>query len=151
MTHREYIGKKVAETRQEKGLSIRKLEELCGVTASNITKIEHGRYNVSIDILGKICDALGYHVDIKPNMDEVIVTKEDMKKIVECFQKHTKEIKVSGNTLVDVMQKLKNDCDLSCMKEMREDIDKKRADYFYKPSIPEEKPKEVLKFNLKRE
>ena len=145
------IGGQVAAIRKKKGLSIRELAEACGVTAQNITKIEHGKYNVSIDILGKICEALGCHVDIMKNLNEVVVTKEDMKKIVECFQKHTKEIKVSGNTLVDVMQKLKNDCDLSCMKEMREDIDKKRADYFYKPSIPEEKPKEVLKFNLKRE
>ena len=151
MSNREYLGKRIAEIRQAKGLSIRQLAEASGVNFANIYKIENGKYNVSIDILGKICEAFGYHVYIKPNMDEVIVTKEEMKKIVECFQKHTKEIKVSGDTLVDVMQKLKNDCDLSCMKEMREDIDKKRADYFYKPSIPEEKPKEVLKFNLKRE
>lgn len=151
MNNRDYIGKRIAEIRQAKGLSIRQLAEASGVNFANIYKIENGKYNVSIDILGKICEALGYHVDIMKNLNEVVVTKEDMKKIVECFQKHTKEIKVSGNTLVDVMQKLKNDCDLSCMKEMREDIDKKRADYFYKPSIPEEKPKEVLKFNLKRE
>lgn len=52
------IGGQVATIRKEKGLSIRELAEACGVTAQNITKIEHGRYNVSIDILGKICDAL---------------------------------------------------------------------------------------------
>ena len=62
--NREYIGKRVAEIRQAKGLSIRKLAELCGVTASNITKIEHGRYNVSVDILGKICDALDCRIDL---------------------------------------------------------------------------------------
>ena len=62
--NREYIGKRVAEIRQAKGLSIRKLEELCGVSAQNITKIEHGRYNVSIDILGKICEALGRKIEI---------------------------------------------------------------------------------------
>ena len=64
MNNREYIGKRVAEIRQAKGLSIRKLAELCGVTASNITKIEHGRYNVSIDILGKICESLGVRLDL---------------------------------------------------------------------------------------
>ena len=61
---REYIGRRIAEIRQAKGLSIRQLAELCGVSAQNITKIEHGRYNVSIDILGKICDALDYRIDI---------------------------------------------------------------------------------------
>ena len=81
------IGGQVAAIRDKKGLSIRELAEACGVTAQNITKIEHGKYNVSIDILGKICEALGYHVDIKPNMDEVIVTKEEMKKIAETIQR----------------------------------------------------------------
>ena len=64
MNHREYIGKRVAEIRQAKGLSIRQLAELCGVTAQNITKIEHGKYNVSVDILGKICNALGCKIEI---------------------------------------------------------------------------------------
>ena len=64
MNNREYIGKRVAEIRQAKGLSIRQLAELCGVTAQNITKIEHGKYNVSVDILGKICEALGCRIDI---------------------------------------------------------------------------------------
>lgn len=70
------IGGQVATIRKEKGLSIRELAEACGVTAQNITKIEHGKYNVSVDILGKICDALGYHVDIRQNMDEVVVAKD---------------------------------------------------------------------------
>ena len=62
--NREYIGRRVAEIRQAKGLSIRQLADLCGVSAQNITKIEHGRYNVSVDILGKICDALGCRIEI---------------------------------------------------------------------------------------
>ena len=64
MNNREYIGKRIAEIRQAKGLSIRQLAELCGVSAQNITKIEHGRYNVSVDILGKICEALNCRIEI---------------------------------------------------------------------------------------
>ena len=64
MNNREYIGKLIAEIRQAKGLSIRQLAELCGVSAQNITKVEHGKYNVSVDILGKICEALGCRIDI---------------------------------------------------------------------------------------
>lgn len=60
------IGGQVAAIRKEKGLSIRELAEACGVTAQNITKIEHGKYNVSIDILGKICEALGSEIRIQP-------------------------------------------------------------------------------------
>ena len=58
------IGGQVATIRKEKGLSIRELAEACGVTAQNITKIEHGKYNGSIDILGKICEALECRIDI---------------------------------------------------------------------------------------
>ncbi len=58
------IGGQIAAIRNKKGLSIRELAEACGVTAQNITKIEHGRYNVSVDILGKICKALGCRIYI---------------------------------------------------------------------------------------
>ena len=83
MNNREYIGKRIAEIRQDKGLSIRQLAEASGVNFANIYKIENGKYNVSIDILGKICEALGYHVDINPNMDEIIVTKEEIEEAIE--------------------------------------------------------------------
>jgi DNA-binding Xre family transcriptional regulator len=58
------IGKRIAEIRQEKGLSIRQLAEACGVNFANIYKIENGKYNVSVDILGKICEALNCRIDI---------------------------------------------------------------------------------------
>ena len=79
MSNREYIGKRIAEIRQAKGLSIRQLADASGVNFANVYKIENGKYNVSIDILGKICDALGCSVDIKQNVGEVIVTKEKRK------------------------------------------------------------------------
>ena len=104
---REYIGKRVAEIRQAKGLSIRNLADLCGVSAQNITKIEHGRYNVSIDILGKICEALGYHVDIKPNMDEVVVTKEEIEELREKIRGIEEKtfVTVKGSSLVEELKK----------------------------------------------
>lgn len=65
MEHRERIGKRIAEIRKEKGYTVRRLAELSGVNYSNIGKIENGRYNVSIDILSKICTALGAEISIK--------------------------------------------------------------------------------------
>lgn len=64
MNNREYIGKRIAEIRQAKGLSIRQLAEASGVNFANIYKIENGKYNVSVDILGKICEALGCRIDL---------------------------------------------------------------------------------------
>lgn len=65
MNSREKIGRRIAEIRQTKGLTIRQLAEMSGVNFANIYKIENGKYNVSIDILGKICDALGCRIELK--------------------------------------------------------------------------------------
>ena len=64
MSNREYIGKRIAEIRKAKGMSIRQLADASGVNFANIYKIENGKYNVSIDILGKICEALGCRIDV---------------------------------------------------------------------------------------
>ena len=64
-SHRERIGASIRNLRIEKGMSLRELAEKSGINHSNIVKIEAGRYNVSIDILTKICDALGAEIDIK--------------------------------------------------------------------------------------
>ena len=67
MTHREYIGQQLAALRNKQGLTrltTRQLADMCGVTYVNISKIENGRYNVSIDILQKVCDALGADIRI---------------------------------------------------------------------------------------
>lgn len=55
----------MAELRNKRGLSIRQLAAQCGVASSNIGKIERGRYNVSVDILGRVCDALGARLKIE--------------------------------------------------------------------------------------
>lgn len=66
-TYRADIGRQVAELRAKRGLSTRQLAELCGVNFANIGKIERGSYNVSIDILGKVCAALGARIKIEEN------------------------------------------------------------------------------------
>lgn len=62
--NRERIGQQIAQLRQARGYSMRELADMSGVNFANIYKIENGKYNVSIDILGKICDALGCRIDI---------------------------------------------------------------------------------------
>lgn len=65
MSNREYIGKRIAEIRKAKGMSIRQLADASGVNFANIYKIENGKYNVSIDILNKICLALRVELKIE--------------------------------------------------------------------------------------
>lgn len=62
---RNRIGAAIKERREALGLSLRNLSKLCGVSHQNITKIEHGRYNASIDILDKIADALNAQLELK--------------------------------------------------------------------------------------
>ena len=64
MNERERIGKIIAAMREEKGLSPTELAEKAGITASNITRIENGKYNVGIDILAKISSAMDAEVTI---------------------------------------------------------------------------------------
>lgn len=58
------IGQSLATIRKEKGLTQEQLSQMTGLDRANIGKIENGRYNVSIDILGRICEALGCRIDI---------------------------------------------------------------------------------------
>lgn len=71
MNTRENIGQQIAQTRNKKGISTRGLAESCGVNYSNISKIERGVYNVSIDILGKICNALDAEIVIVPKGETI--------------------------------------------------------------------------------
>lgn len=63
MTERERIGCRLAELRNQKGLSQIALAELSGVGHSHIARIEMGRYSVGIDTLAKLADALDMQLD----------------------------------------------------------------------------------------
>lgn len=65
IANRLRIGERIAEIRQQKGYSLRQLSELCGVTFQNLNKIENGKYNVSVDILYKVCKALEVELKIE--------------------------------------------------------------------------------------
>lgn len=43
------------------------MEELTGLDESNISKIEHGRYNTGVDHIGKILDILDCDIDFVSN------------------------------------------------------------------------------------
>lgn len=63
MNERERIGKRIAELRNEQGISTYKLAKLTGLNQPNITRIEKGRYSTGLDILSKIAKALGKKID----------------------------------------------------------------------------------------
>lgn len=65
IANRLRVGQRIAEIRQQKGYSLRQLSEICGVTFQNLNKIENGKYNVSVDILYKVCKALEVELKIE--------------------------------------------------------------------------------------
>jgi transcriptional regulator with XRE-family HTH domain len=67
------IGQQIAMLRKKHGLTIRELSELSGINSSNISKIENGKYNISIDIIERICKSLGANVkiDIMHTLEEL--------------------------------------------------------------------------------
>lgn len=70
MNNRERIGLQVAELRNKRGYTTRQLAELSGLNHSNITKIEKGAYNASVDILSKLLSPLGAEIAIKEKATE---------------------------------------------------------------------------------
>lgn len=70
MKKSEQIGRLVAEHRNACGLSVRALAAASGVSAQNITKIENGKYNPSIDLLDKLISAMGCEITITKRQEE---------------------------------------------------------------------------------
>lgn len=52
------IGENIKRIRKEKGLTQKKLGELCGIAESNIRKYENGKQNPKIETIQKIATAL---------------------------------------------------------------------------------------------
>ena len=54
----------IARLREAKGMTQQELADAAEIDRANLSKIENGRYNVSIDILGKILFALDARINI---------------------------------------------------------------------------------------
>ena len=57
------IGEIIREIRNEKGVSLRKLAEIVGVSNVNILYLEKGKINTSLPVLKNIAKALNYNID----------------------------------------------------------------------------------------
>lgn len=67
---RSKVGRMLAEQRTKRGLTQRQLAERTGLSYGNIGKLEAGKYNVSVDILYKMLDALDAELVIKDKAAE---------------------------------------------------------------------------------
>ncbi|ADQ06159.1 transcriptional regulator, XRE family [Caldicellulosiruptor hydrothermalis 108] len=53
------VGKRIKELREQCGLSMSKLAKIAGVGQSTLSYIENGERSPTIDVIMKICNALG--------------------------------------------------------------------------------------------
>ena len=67
--HRKRIGRQLAALRTEQGLSCEQVAEKIGTCRQTISKIELGKWSVSLDLLEKYASALGAKVTIEKVAD----------------------------------------------------------------------------------
>lgn len=64
MNDRERIGARIAELRKSLGMTQEDLAAKCGLQRTTVSKIERGRFSVSVDMLSRICGALGARIEL---------------------------------------------------------------------------------------
>ena len=64
MNERERIGARIAELRKSLGMTQEDLAAKCGLQRTTVSKIERGRFSVSVDMLSRICGVLGARIEL---------------------------------------------------------------------------------------
>ncbi len=62
---REDVVRQLKEVRKAEGMTQEHLAEIVGTKKSNISRLESGRYNPSLDFLVKVADGLGKQITVK--------------------------------------------------------------------------------------
>lgn len=60
---RKRIGNTIQVLRVQQGLTVEELSEKAGVASTLLTRVELGKFNVRLDVLSSVAEALGYKVD----------------------------------------------------------------------------------------
>ena len=62
---RQEIASQLRQVRKEQGMAQERLAEKVGTRKSNISRLESGRYNPSLDFLEKVAGGLGREIEVK--------------------------------------------------------------------------------------
>ena len=63
---RQRIGQRIADLRKQHGLTQQDLADISNIGRSHLVRIEQGKYNVRLDTIASIVQALGCEVNITP-------------------------------------------------------------------------------------
>lgn len=64
-TPKQSVARQLKEVRKAQGITQACLAELVGTKKSNISRLESGRYNPSLDFLEKVADGLGKQLQVQ--------------------------------------------------------------------------------------
>ena len=67
---RQEIAAQLRQVRKEQGMTQERLAEKVGTRKSNISRLESGRYNPSLDFLEKVAGGLGREIEVKSREEE---------------------------------------------------------------------------------
>ncbi len=62
---RQEIASQLRQVRKEQGMTQERLAEKVGTRKSNISRLESGRYNPSLDFLENVAGGLGREIEVK--------------------------------------------------------------------------------------
>lgn len=62
---REEVAQQLREVRKSQGMTQESLADRVGTKKSNISRLESGRYNPSLDFLVKVAGGLGKQIQVK--------------------------------------------------------------------------------------
>lgn len=62
---RQKIAAQLRQVRKEQGMTQERLAEKVGTRKSNISRLESGRYNPSLEFLEKVAGGLGREIEVK--------------------------------------------------------------------------------------
>ena len=62
---RQEIAAQLRQVRKEQGMTQERLAQKVGTRKSNISRLESGRYNPSLDFLEKVAGGLGREIEVK--------------------------------------------------------------------------------------
>ena len=62
---RQEIAAQLRQVRKEQGMTQERLAEKVGTRKSNISRLESGRYNPSLEFLEKVAGGLGREIEVK--------------------------------------------------------------------------------------
>lgn len=65
ITPGQEIAAQLRQVRKEQGMTQERLAEKVGTRKSNISRLESGRYNPSLDFLEKVAGGLGREIEVK--------------------------------------------------------------------------------------